>query len=189
MELTLEHLEKIFPSTSLGLLEKFYPHLHSYMLQYAIITPSRMSAFLAQIGHESGAFRYTEEIATGKAYEGRADLGNINPGDGVKYKGRGLIQITGRKNYEAISNDTGIDFLSNPSLLMQPDYAVMSACWYWDSRKLNAICDYPDNWTKLYLGKWRSKFEWITIKVNGGVNGYADRLKYYNRALKVLFRA
>lgn len=185
-ELKYEHLEKLFPGTSNMLLETYYPHLHSGMLQYAIFTTQRMAGFLAQLGHESGAFRYVEEIASGAAYEGAVRLGNTQPGDGKRFKGRGLIQVTGRSNYTAISQDLGIDAVNNPEILVQPEYAVLSACWYWNKKSLNKICDYPENWTKLYLGKWLTKFEWLTVNINGGLNGIESRKRYYNSALKIL---
>ncbi|MBP3343015.1 MAG: glycoside hydrolase family 19 protein [Bacteroidales bacterium] len=149
--------------------EPFVQHLKKYCREYRINTPERFSAFLAQIGHESGRLFYVEEIASGAAYEGRLDLGNSEPGDGVRYKGRGLIQLTGRFNYTILSDDTGIDFISNPQLLTEPQYAVMSACWYWNRHNLNHFAD---------RGDLRS----ITKIINGGYNGLADRDYLYRRA-------
>ena len=132
-----------------------------------------MSAFIAQVGHESGQLRHNEEIASGAAYEGRVNLGNTHPGDGRRFKGRGLIQVTGRFNYEAISKDLGIDFLNNPTKLSEPEFATLSAFWYWNRHSLNVYADTND-------------FEHLTKKINGGLNGYKDRLELYNKALEVL---
>lgn len=147
--------------------------LNEYCQQYEINTPLRLAAFLAQIGHESGRMRYVEEMGKGYAYEGRKDLGNIHKGDGEKFKGRGLIQLTGRYNYEAISKDLGIDFVNNPTLLALPEYAVWSACWYWDKHNLNALAD-------------EGRFRDITRKINGGYNGLEDREKLYARCKRML---
>lgn len=165
-------------------LDVFVPYLNGTMQRYGIDTSKRIAAFIAQIAHESGQFKYVREIASGKAYEGRKDLGNVIQGDGVKYKGRGLIQITGRVNYKAISKDLGIDFENNPTLLETPHYAMLSAGWYWDRKQLNKFADLPDDWrsdTKKY-----TPFQYITYLINGGLNGYEDRLDLYNRALKNL---
>ena len=126
----------------------------------------RQATFLSQLAHESGRFYYVEEIASGKAYEGRKDLGNVKPGDGVRYKGRGLIQLTGRANYRQLSQELGVDFENNPDLLKSPQYAVQSACWFWQSRNLNEFADVRDIKT-------------ITKRINGGYNGLADREALY----------
>ena len=118
---------------------KYLPLLNKYMPEYGIDTPDKIAKFLAQIAHESGQLRYVEEIASGEAYEGRKDLGNTQPGDGRRYKGRGLIQITGRKNYAAISAAFGVDFINNPYLLTEPDNAVRSACWWYKNNVLDKL--------------------------------------------------
>lgn len=146
----------------------FVSFLNEYCQHYEINTPLRMAAFLAQIGHESGRMQFVEEIGKGYAYEGRKDLGNIHKGDGKKFKGRGLIQITGRANYTEMSNDVGIDFVSEPLMLAWPEYAVMSACWFWHKRKLNALAD-------------KGEFKEITRRINGGYNGLEDREKLYKK--------
>jgi putative chitinase len=104
MTLTAAHLKAIIPGIKQSVIETFLPHLNKYMPQYGIDNRLRVAAFIAQLIHESGGLRYVREIATGSAYEGRADLGNHYKGDGVKFKGRGLIQITGRSNYTAASH-------------------------------------------------------------------------------------
>lgn len=147
--------------------------LNAAMELYHINTAQRAAAFLAQLAHESGELRYVQEIASGAAYEGREDLGNNEVGDGVRYKGRGLIQITGRSNYINCSLALFDDYrlLDEPALLESPKYAVLSAAWFWHSHNLNALADKGD-------------FKAITRKINGGYNGLADRERYYKRALE-----
>lgn len=150
--------------------------LNEAMIEFGIDTPRRIAAFLAQVAHESGSLRYVRELASGKAYEGRLDLGNTQPGDGVRYKGRGLIQITGRHNYRQCSIALyGIAelLLDAPETLEQPPAAARSAAWFWWSRGLNILADCPDS------------FKAITRRINGGLNGYADRLDFYERAQEV----
>lgn len=144
------------------------------MPQYGIDTDLRASAFLAQIGHESLQLIYTAEIASGVRYEGRADLGNTEPGDGKRFKGRGLIQITGRANYAACSQALFNDdrLLQFPELLEDPRYAVHSACWFWQKHGLNELADKRD-------------FRTITRRINGGFNGLAERTAFYETALNV----
>lgn len=180
---TIEQLKAICPNLPKNA-DVFIPYLAEVATKYNINTKARIAAYIAQIAHESGQFRYVREIASGKAYEGRKDLGNVIQGDGVKYKGRGLIQITGRANYKLVGKALGIDFENNPQLLETPRYAVLSSGWFWDNRGLNKFADLPDTWrsaTKKY-----TPFQYITYRINGGQNGYADRLKYYNKALQVL---
>lgn len=129
--------------------------------------------FLAQIGHESGQLRYVRELASGEAYEGRKDLGNTQPGDGVRYKGRGLIQVTGRNNYALCGKALGLPLVEKPEMLELPEYAVESAGWYWNSRNLNSLCDL-------------NRFDLLTKRINGGLNGYADRYKLYQNAFNVI---
>ena len=134
---------------------------------YYINTPLRLSHFMAQIEHESGGFKWLTELG-GKSYfdkyEGRKDLGNTQPGDGYKFRGRGYIQVTGRYNYTKLSKDTGIDFLNNPDLLSQEVNAIVSACWFWNKNKINELAD-------------KDNAKAVTKKINGGYNGLKDRLK------------
>lgn len=139
MILTNEDLKKILPLSSEVNRNKYIEWLNYFMPKYDIDTDKEIAAFIAQIGHESGQLRYVEEIASGAAYEGRKDLGNTQKGDGKRYKGRGLIQITGRYNYTQLSKDLGEDFVKNPELLSTPKYAVQSACWFWNKNKLNDL--------------------------------------------------
>jgi putative chitinase len=133
--------------------------------KYQINTQLRQCHFLAQVLHESAGFVYTKELATGEAYEFRKDLGNTEKGDGVKYKGRGYIQITGKSNYSLLSKAFGVDFIKNPKLLEENPHAIMSAGWYWDLKQLNILADNDDILT-------------ITKRVNGGLNGFEDRQKW-----------
>ena len=130
---------------------------------YGILDSSfRLIHFLAQLAHESGNFRYMEEIASGAAYEGRKDLGNVNKGDGVRYKGRGPIQLTGRANYRKYGQELGIDFENNPAIVALPSVGMLVACKYWSENNLNVFADYDDVTT-------------ITRRINGGLNGFDDR--------------
>jgi putative chitinase len=141
--------------------------------RYSIVGRTRLSCFLAQVCHESGSLRYVRELADGSAYEGRKDLGNFQPGDGVRYKGRGLIQITGRANYAKCGAALGLPLIDHPELLEQPEHAAMSAGWFWDTRHLNDIADAGD-------------FTLLTRRINGGLNGLAQREEAYDCARKAL---
>lgn len=122
----------------------------------------RLIHFLAQLAHESGNFRYMEEIASGAAYEGRKDLGNTQAGDGKRYKGRGPIQLTGRANYRKYGQQLGIDFENNPDIVALPSVGLLVACKFWSDNDLNTLADKDDVLT-------------ITRRINGGTNGLADR--------------
>ena len=172
MLINKEQLLKIYPLAK-ARVDIFLEPLNKAMDRYEINTPLRMAAFLAQIGHESGQLRYVRELASGEAYEGRVSLGNVNLGDGVRYKGRGLIQITGRANYAQVEKELGVPCVASPELLETPENACLTAAWFWDSRMLNDLADKRD------LIK-------ITKKINGGLNGIKDREELYGRALKVL---
>ncbi len=173
MIITKDDLKTIMPNASASALDRFTEPINTTLGKYLINTPARMAAFLAQIAHESGQLIYTRELASGSAYEGRKDLGNIQPGDGKKFKGRGLIQITGRHNYEMLSMVLGVDFVSNPELLEGAVYATDSAGWFWQTHGLNEIAD-------------RGDFKLITKRINGGYNGLPERLEFWERAKKVL---
>lgn len=188
MILTQIQLKAICPAISEKNLLTYIPLLNAGFEKYQVNTKERISCFIAQVAHESGSFKYVKEIASGSAYEGRKDLGNINPGDGVKYKGRGLIQCTGRDNYQACSLYLfgGGKLLDRPEILEQPEFALKSAFWFWIKNKLNDICDKPDDWTKEFKNKTYSKFEWLTLRINGGQNGIAERKLFYEKARKVI---
>lgn len=183
--ITIEQLRAIVPNLPKNA-DVFIPYLNDTFRLYDITTPGRISAFIAEVAHESMGFSHTQEIASGKAYEGRTDLGNIYPGDGKKYKGRGLIQVTGRINYLTCSKALFGDdtLIKHPELLETPQYAVLSAGWFWSMKGLNKFADLPDSWrskTRKY-----SPFQYITYLINGGQNGQFYREAYYKRALSVL---
>ena len=130
---------------------------------YGILDNSlRLIHFLAQLAHESGNFKYMEEIASGAAYEGRKDLGNTQPGDGKRFKGRGPIQLTGRANYRRYGQQLGIDFENNPAIVAIPSVGLLVACKFWSDNGLNELADKDDVVS-------------ITKRINGGTNGLADR--------------
>jgi predicted chitinase len=139
----------------------------------SLTTPRRQSHFLSQIAHESDGMATTVEYASGAAYEGRKDLGNTKPGDGMRFKGRGLIQLTGRANYMAYGFELGIDLVGKPELAAQFPAAALTAALYWRKRGINAPAD-------------RDDLEAVTRKINGGLNGIADRRAYLASAKRAL---
>lgn len=176
MSITRQQLLQILPNAG-PVAGVFVPVLNTAMVRYQIIGPKRVAAFIAQIGHESGQLKYVKEIwgptSAQARYEGRKDLGNTVAGDGPKYRGRGLIQITGRANYIMCGEALALDLINHPELLEKPQYACMSAAWFWVTRGLNTLAD-------------AGQFDRITRRINGGQNGAADRQALYARALKVL---
>ncbi|MEP6676379.1 MAG: glycoside hydrolase family 19 protein [Ferruginibacter sp.] len=173
---------------------KFMNFINDTCDKFNINTPIRQLCFLAQAGHESGSLFFTEELASGQAYEGRKNLGNTQTGDGVRFKGRGLIQITGRSNYLAVGNALGVDFIKTPTLLGgknvnvcsndQLKNAAMSAGWFWNSRNLNAIADTINIAKPIDSGANLDNFIALTKKINGGTNGLNDRLNRYKTGVK-----
>ena len=176
MPITVQQLLLILPNAG-QVAGVFVPVLNTAMNRYQIVGSKRVAAFTAQIGHESGQLKYVKEIwgptVAQSRYEGRADLGNTEPGDGSKYRGRGLIQITGRANYKACGDALGLDLINQPELLEKPQHACMSAAWFWATKGLSTLAD-------------AGQFDKITRRINGGQNGAADRQALYARALKVL---
>jgi putative chitinase len=175
---TLEQLRAIMPQLAQAKAESYLPYLNKAMRERTINTPTRVAAFLAQLAHESGQLRYMEEIASGAAYEGREDLGNTQPGDGKRYKGRGPIQLTGRANYEKASKALGVDLVNNPTRAAEPDVGFRTAAWFWQTHGLNEIADKGDD----------ASFREITRRINGGYNGLEDRQAYWRRARAVLVK-
>ncbi|BAP44781.1 prophage PSPPH02 chitinase [Pseudomonas sp. StFLB209] len=180
MAITAQHLLQILPNAR-PVAGIFVPVLNAAMNRYAIVTRLRVAAFIAQIGHESGQLRYLRERG-GDAYLARYDTGRLAArlgntpeadGDGQRYAGRGLIHLTGLRNYRACSEALGIDFVAEPQRLEEPVHAAMSAGWYWATNGLNTLADHRE-------------FETITRRINGGLNGQTERLAYYERALEVL---
>lgn len=171
--ITSEQIKLIMPYATKDRIALFLNPLNNTMREFEINTRLRVCAFLAQVAHESGSLNYVKELASGTAYEGRKDLGNIQKGDGVKFKGRGLIQVTGRTNYEAVSKAFGMDCISKPELLQEPEYATRTAGWFWKTHNLNELADLGDLTT-------------ITRRINGGLNGWTERHEFYLRALTAI---
>lgn len=169
-----QKLSVVMPRALPAKIDLYYEPLVAGMKKYEITTPLRMAHFVAQIAHETASFLYAEEIADGSAYEGRQDLGNVQPGDGKRFKGRGLIQLTGRANYAEYSRDTDVDYVANPErVASDPFVAVDVACWYWNKRRINQHAD-------------RDDVKAVTKAINGGYNGLDDRMQYLARAKAVL---
>jgi putative chitinase len=187
---------------ALGIDSKWLKPLEDTFAKYDINTPERQAAFIGQCAHESGNFKTleenlnysaeglmktwpsrfpTKEIAdqyarqpakiAGKVYNGR--LGNNSEEEAAKYLGRGLIQLTGKENYANCGSGIGVDLLSNPNLLNTPEYAALSAGWFWNKKGLNALADAGD-------------FETMTKRINGGLIGLDDRKAKIAKALSVL---
>jgi putative chitinase len=154
----------------------FLDPINQTMDEFGIDTPQEQAMFIAQIAHESGELRYVKELASGILYENRKDLGNVHPGDGVKYKGRGLIQVTGYDNYMHCGTAFGIDAINHPELLELPLYAARTAGWYWKSRDLDKYAAPNDD----------AAFIKVTKKINGGTNGLPQRRQYWARAKTAL---
>jgi len=174
-------LQQIMPRLQQAKRQLYLPFINRVMEIYEIDTPLRASAFLAQIAHESAELRFMEEIwgptAQQKKYEPPSDvatrLGNTQPGDGFRYRGRGPIQITGRFNYKKFGDLLGVDLVGNPDLAATPQYAFSTAGLFWKMNGLNELADVQD-------------FVAITRRINGGLNGLAERQKYYEIAKNVL---
>jgi putative chitinase len=171
--ITKQQLKQIAPNSKDEIIDPLVKYLNIHMPKYEVNTYLRVCHFLSQAAHESASFRTLEEYASGAAYEGRKDLGNTKPGDGVRYKGRGIFQLTGRANYRTIGAKIGMDLENNPELAESPEVSVLTALEYWQSRKLNALAD-ADN------------VELITRRINGGLNGFDDRKKYLARSKQVI---
>lgn len=166
-------LKKIAPNAKDQIIDPLVVYLNKYLPKYEVNTYLRICHFLAQAAHESASFQTLKEYASGAAYEGRKDLGNVKTGDGVRYKGRGIFQLTGRANYRTIGQKISMDLENNPELAESPEVSVLTALEYWKSRNLNILAD-------------RDDVEGITRKINGGLNGFEDRKKYLTRAKSVI---
>jgi putative chitinase len=166
-------LDKLVGKVPQGVLDE----LAKIATQFGITNNLRLAHFLAQCAHESGAWKYKLEIASGQAYEGRKDLGNTQKGDGVRFKGRGYIQLTGRANYGVFSQFIGEDCVAQPDLVATK-YPLASAAFFFNRNKLWSICD---------QGATDEVVTKVSKRVNGGTNGLADRLakfKTYHGLLK-----
>ena len=149
--------------------------------RFSITTPLRMSHFLAQAAHETGGFRYFVELGSGdgpdpdpwddylQRYDYRRSLGNNAGGDGERFRGRGIFQLTGKANYVAYGARLGIDLVGQPERAAEPELAVLIACLFWADHGLNSLADQDD-------------LEAITRRINGGLNGLASRRACLDRA-------
>lgn len=171
--ITLDMLKKLAPKGNAKILSELAAHLDTYLPKYEVNTYLRLCHFIAQAAHESAGFKTLEEYASGAAYEGRKDLGNTVKGDGKRYKGRGIFQLTGRANYKAIGDKLGVNLVDNPDLAATGEISVQTALEYWKSRGLNAFADKDDVLT-------------ITKKINGGTNGLDDRKQYLAKAKTII---
>ena len=179
--ITDDQLSRVMPKLRQANRQLYLPHLNAAMQARTIDTPLRTAAFVAQLAHESGEFRWMEEIwgptPAQLRYEPPSDLavklGNTQAGDGKRFKGRGPIQITGRFNYATFGGRLGLDLIGNPALAATPEVAFATAGLFWQSNGLNELAD-------------ARQFVAITRRINGGTNGLADRQMYYERAKAVL---
>jgi predicted chitinase len=164
--MNVDTLLKAMPGLGRTTAQAYLPFMEQAMNEFQINTPNRAQMWLAQVGHESGSLRYMQEIASGAAYEGRRDLGNTQPGDGRRYKGRGPIQLTGRANYTAAGKALGLDLINHPEIAAQPRNAFRVSAWWWWQAGLNPISDRRDVLA-------------ATRRINGGTNGLTDRQNRY----------
>jgi putative chitinase len=186
--ITTDKLKKIFPNVDKKKCEVYTEAFNKVLPAYGLNSPRRVAAFLGQIAVESGELRYDKELPskynkkdpkdpkepTGTLYEGRKNLGNLNPGDGPKYIGRGILQLTGRANYENMSKKLNIDLVNNPELACTPEISVKIACEYFVERGLLSLADL-----------WN--LDKITEKVNGKAKLHLkQRIEYSEKALKEL---
>ena len=211
--MTPEQLQAVFPSLPLAKAQEILPGLEQTCRRFDILSKKRVAAFLGQIGMESGAFRYTEENASGDTYEGRGELGNTQPGDGRRFKGRGYIQLTGRANYRKAGQALGLDLENSPLQAAQQPAAWLVSGWYWrhgsargDLNQFADVANDPVTLSATDRQRWENKraqlagqgrgvrafdrtprgFDMITLGVNGGFNGKAERDEIFDRAMQVL---
>src|SRR5262245_30093128 len=182
--LTAEQLQSIMPRLPAAKNSQLLPALTAAMTEFAIESPARSAAFLAQIAHESGQFRFMEEIwgptDAQRRYEPvtklSQNLGNTEPGDGNRFKGRGPIQLTGRANYKRLGDLLTVDLVANPPRAAMPDVAFRVAGLFWSKKGLNELADLATD----------DAFQEITRRINGGTNGLDDRKAFYAVACNVL---
>ena len=186
----------------LGINDKWEIPLNQVFVKYDLDTPKRQAAFIGQCAVESANFTRLQEnlnysaqrltqvwpsrfpnISMAEPYannpEKLADfvyagrMGNLQDGDGWKFHGRGLIQLTGRENYANCGSGIGVDLIDNPDLLLTPKYAVLSAGWFWNKKGLNALAD-------------AQEYGAMTRRINGGLTGLDERIAKITKALQVL---
>ena len=172
---TFADLQTLCRSGRPDILAGFAACADDVLAQYAISTALRRAHFWAQVAHESDGMRTLTEYASGREYQGRADLGNLQPGDGVRYKGRGPFQLTGRINYAREGRILGLDLIDHPELLEEPRNGLESAGLYWQTHNLNIWADADD-------------IDEITLRINGGYNGLASRQAYLTIAKTIFVR-
>jgi putative chitinase len=173
LNLTTAQLSRVWRYAPVTRINAQLPYLLASLARAQVNTSLRLAMYLAQLGHECAEGRYLEELASGAAYEGRKDLGNLQPGDGQRFKGRGAIQLTGRANYAAAGAALGLDLVARPELAATLPNAFELAAWFWARHALNGFADAGD-------------VDGATRRINGGLNGLAERLAYYDRAREVL---
>lgn len=194
LAITAEHLAQI-AGRKTALMPALAEWMNQLCPQYQIDTAQEYAHFLAQACHETDHFKTLREYASGSAYEGRADLGNTQAGDGMRFRGRGIFQTTGRANYLQLGIKKGSRdlFINKPELLEEPEMAVWSACEYWLTRNLNDAANHPDSdrLKKKYKGELLdlSPVEFISYTVNGGNRGLEERKAFYAKALAILNEA
>jgi len=171
--ITQQQLQTIMPHLDPGHAQIYLPYLNAALVEGEINTPVRAAAFLGQISEESGELRWWHEFASGQEYEGRKDLGNTQPGDGPRFKGRGPIQLTGRANYTAAGADLGVDIVNDPDLVAGPQVGFRTTVWFWNKHGLNLLAD---------AGNFRE----ITRRINGGYTNENVREAYWTRAKTTL---
>lgn len=177
LAVTVGRLARLAPVGKAEIMNNIALHFERLAAEAEVTTPLRVCHFLAQAAHESDRFRTLEERggpAQFARYEGRADLGNSEPGDGARYHGRGLFQLTGRANYRRIGRMLNVDLESRPELVLDPRISVQIAFAYWRDRKINAAADRDD------IGR-------VTQLINGGANGIADRRQLLTTAKGIWF--
>ena len=182
--LTIEQLQAIMPLLPAAKRTTYFPFLTAAVSEFGIDQPARTAAFLAQLAHESAQFKFMEEIwgptAAQRRYEPpdklATTLGNTEPGDGFRFKGRGPIQVTGRANYRRFGDLLGLDLVATPAQAASPEVAFRIAALFWSKKGLNELADRVTP----------EAFREITRRINGGFNGLAERQRFYETAKTVL---
>lgn len=199
MIITVEILKAIAPGskkTNFKHLPGLTLWMNHWFPKFDIDTRGEICHILAQLAHESDSFNAMEEYASGKAYEGRKDLGNKVKGDGVKFKGHGPLQVTGRLNHSLMGVKAGapLKFINNPELLATYEWGVWSACVFWKDHGLLDVSNMSDGARiplKIkdehgYSIVMLEPIVYISRRVNGGVNGLSERIKFYERAKSII---